>query len=54
MIIEEIGDSMTADIAGAESAGIPGLLVRKHHEGARYFAESLAQIAGIVHSSASS
>jgi len=49
-----IGDSMTADIVGAESVGLSGLLVRKHHEGARYFAENLTQVAGIVHGSASS
>lgn len=43
-----IGDSTTADIAGAEAVGIPGILVRRHHPQATYCCQELAQISAIV------
>ena len=43
-----IGDNASADVAGARSVGIPGILVRKWHEGAEYFAEDLFQVPAIV------
>jgi putative hydrolase of the HAD superfamily len=43
-----IGDSMSADIAGAESVGIPGILVRRHHRDAEHYCESLSQVPSIV------
>jgi putative hydrolase of the HAD superfamily len=43
-----IGDDPQADIAGARSAGIPGILVRSAHPEARYACESLDQVAAIV------
>ena len=46
-----IGDSMNADIAGADAMGIPGILVRKYHEDARDYCDTLAQVPAIVDSS---
>ncbi|HEY3375970.1 MAG TPA: HAD family hydrolase [Armatimonadota bacterium] len=43
-----IGDSYTADVLGAEAVGIPGILVRKPHIGAKYCCEALSQVEGIV------
>jgi len=43
-----IGDGMTADIAGAEAVGIPGILVRRHHPQATYRCQELSQISAIV------
>lgn len=39
-----IGDHMGADIQGAASVGIPGILVRRYHEDARYYCGTLDQI----------
>ncbi len=43
-----IGDSFTADVQGAEAAGIPGILVRRPYPEARYYCETLAGVADIV------
>lgn len=43
-----IGDSLHADIAGAEAVGLPGILVRRYHEDARYYAEDLSQLSSIL------
>lgn len=43
-----IGDSPVADIAGAAAAGIPGILVRKHHADALYQCDDLTQVNQIV------
>ncbi len=43
-----IGDSLTADIAGAEALGIPGILARNYHKNARYYAEDLSSIPTIL------
>lgn len=43
-----IGDNMNADVTGAESMEIPGILVRRHHENARYFCADLARVPGIL------
>ena len=47
-----IGDNLEVDIAGAESSGIPGILVRKFHAQARYYCETLPQILPILGSRA--
>lgn len=39
-----IGDSLTADIQGAQRLGIPAILVRKREDGATYCCDSLAGI----------
>jgi len=38
------GDNLAVDIAGAESTGIPGILVRQFQPDARYYCETLQQI----------
>jgi putative hydrolase of the HAD superfamily len=43
-----IGDSLHADITGAEAVGLPGILVRRYHEDARYYAEDLTQLSYIL------
>ena len=43
-----IGDSLAADVEGAEHVGLPALLVRKQQPGARYYCESLMGIEGIL------
>jgi ribonucleotide monophosphatase NagD (HAD superfamily) len=43
-----IGDSMTADIQGADSVGIPAILVRRYHEEAKYSCEKLSGVAAII------
>ncbi len=43
-----IGDNLEVDIAGAESIGIPGILVRRFHANARYYCETLRQISAII------
>ncbi len=43
-----VGDSMVADIAGAAAAGIPGILVRRHHADAIYQCDDLAQVNQIL------
>ncbi len=43
-----IGDSYTADIQGAASVGLPGILVRKRQEGAECFCEQLEQVYEIL------
>jgi len=43
-----IGDNPEVDLAGAESVGIPGILVRKAHAQARYYGETLQQIIPII------
>jgi len=45
-----VGDNYCADVLGAESVGIPGILVRRCDERAEYCAESLDQVWGIVES----
>jgi putative hydrolase of the HAD superfamily len=43
-----IGDSYSADVAGAEAAGVPAILVRRHHAGARHYCDGLAQVETIL------
>ena len=43
-----IGDSMRADVVGAEAAGIPAILVRRRHPDAQRYCEGLAEVAGVV------
>ena len=43
-----IGDSMRADVVGAEAAGIPAILARKHHPNAKRYCDDLRTVAGIV------
>lgn len=43
-----IGDSFSADIAGAASLGIPGLLVRRFHPGANHYAETLQEAVAMI------
>jgi putative hydrolase of the HAD superfamily len=43
-----IGDNFTADIQGAESAGIPAILVRKPHPSARRYADDLAGVVAML------
>jgi putative hydrolase of the HAD superfamily len=43
-----IGDNMTADIKGAENVDISAILVRKHHEEAKYSCEKLSEVAAII------
>jgi putative hydrolase of the HAD superfamily len=43
-----IGDSLTADIQGAERVGIPAVLVRKKQEGARHYCDSLTEIEAVI------
>lgn len=43
-----VGDSYSADVAGAESQGIPAILVRKEHALARFSCSSLRSIASII------
>jgi putative hydrolase of the HAD superfamily len=38
------GDNLAVDIAGAESTGIPGILVRRFQPDARYYCETPQQI----------
>lgn len=43
-----IGDSVDADVAGAESVGIPAILVRKQHDGVERRCGDLSGISAIV------
>jgi putative hydrolase of the HAD superfamily len=43
-----IGDSFAVDVAGAESVGIPAILVRRRHQAARYFCHNLSQVQPIL------
>ena len=43
-----IGDNVTADVAGAQAAGIPAILVRSHHPDARHSCASLSEVIAIV------
>ncbi len=43
-----IGDSPAADVAGAEAAGVPAILVRHHHVEAKHSAEGLVGVPAIV------
>ena len=43
-----IGDSYRADVRGAESVGLPAILVRRHHPDARYYAEKLVDVPSIL------
>ena len=43
-----IGDDYGADVAGAEAVGVPAILVRRYHAGARYYCDGLAQVLTIV------
>ena len=43
-----IGDSMEADILGANAVGLSGILVRKFHAKAKYYCATLNQISEII------
>ena len=43
-----IGDNVTADVGGAASAGIPGILVRRYHEDARLYCADLSTVPDIL------
>ena len=43
-----IGDSLAADVMGAEAAGIPAILVRRHHPEALHHCENLTGVPAIV------
>ena len=43
-----IGDNVEIDIVGAESIGIPGILVRRFQANAMYYCETLEQISAII------
>ena len=43
-----IGDNVSADVMGAEGVGIPAVLVREHHEAARYYCEALSELRSII------
>jgi len=43
-----VGDSLEADVRGAEAAGLPAILVRGPGRGARYHCEDLYGVADIV------
>jgi len=43
-----VGDSFAADVQGAESAGIPAILVRKPHRSAKRYAENLPGVIPIL------
>ena len=47
-----IGDSLDADITGADAMGIPGILVRKYHADAQYYCDALSQVPAILDPSA--
>jgi len=47
-----IGDNLRADIEGAAAAGIPAVLVRKHHPAASFQCDSLERLSSIVSRSA--
>ncbi len=48
-----VGDNAQADVAGAEAAGIPAILVRRRAEGAERYCEDLRGVPGIVEGSLS-
>ena len=43
-----IGDSFTADVQGAELAGIPAILVRRSHPNANRYCESLVDVPVVI------
>jgi FMN phosphatase YigB (HAD superfamily) len=43
-----IGDNYVADILGAAAVGVPGVLVRQPHDGARLFCADLRQIGTLI------
>lgn len=43
-----IGDNLSADVQGAESVGIPGILVRRFHAGATRFAPDLPAVMPLI------
>ena len=43
-----IGDNYGADVVGAESLGIPGILVRKTHKNAKRYCSDLSQVPAII------
>ena len=43
-----IGDSLRADVRGAEAVGIPAVLVRRYHADAERCAEALGDLPGII------
>jgi putative hydrolase of the HAD superfamily len=43
-----VGDSMQADIAGAQAVGLPAVLVRGHHPHAAYCCETLAELPSVL------
>jgi len=43
-----IGDNYHADIQGAESVGLKAIMVRKHHDDATYYSNSVAGILDII------
>ena len=45
-----IGDSLTADVQGAQRLGIPAILVRKREDGATHYCDSLAGIQSVLSS----
>ncbi|MEA3407690.1 MAG: HAD-IA family hydrolase, partial [Chloroflexota bacterium] len=43
-VVWMIGDHVDVDIQGAAAVGIPGMLVRRYHEDAPYYCETLSQV----------
>lgn len=43
-----IGDSFRADVQGAQAAGIPAILVRRHHPDAERYVATLSELPGIL------
>lgn len=43
-----VGDNFHADIQGAKAAGIPGILVRRHHPDVEIFCEELHEVCAIL------
>jgi ribonucleotide monophosphatase NagD (HAD superfamily) len=43
-----IGDSLRADVRGAEAVGIPAVLVRRYHVDAERCVETLGELLGII------
>ncbi len=43
-----IGDNYTADVCGAEAVGLPGILVRETHPGARHCCDTLRGVIEVI------
>jgi len=43
-----VGDSMRADVAGAEAVGLPAILVRRPHRDAERYCESLSRVSSVL------